>query len=80
MIYRTHGTCSQEIHIEVNGDTIEHIEFVGGCQGNLQGICRLVDGMKVSEVIQRLQGIKCGSKNTSCPDQLVHALRSIHSA
>ena len=71
--YKTRGTCSQMILIQAEGDTIEHVEFIGGCTGNTQGVARLVKGMKVDEVIARLKGIQCRS-GTSCPDQLAHAL------
>lgn len=72
--YRTRGTCSQQILFDVDGKTVRNIEFIGGCNGNLQGIGRLVEGMPVDEVISRLRGIRCGYKPTSCPDQLATAL------
>ena len=75
MDYKTHGVCSSMIHIELDGDKIKDVNFVGGCNGNLQGISSLVKGMKVEDAIERLSGIKCGSKVTSCPDQLAKALR-----
>ena len=75
MDYKTHGVCSSMIHVELDGDKIKDVDFVGGCNGNLQGISSLVKGMKVKEAIERLSGIKCGSKATSCPDQLAKALR-----
>ncbi|MCF0190664.1 MAG: TIGR03905 family TSCPD domain-containing protein [Marinilabiliaceae bacterium] len=75
--YKTSGTCSQEITIVVENDTIQEVAFIGGCHGNLQGVSRLVAGMKVTEVIERLKGIKCGYKSTSCPDQLAIALEEI---
>ncbi len=75
MVYKTKGTCSTEIHIDMDGDTIKHVEFVGGCDGNTQGVARLVEGMKASEAIGRLEGIRCGFKPTSCPDQLAQALK-----
>lgn len=74
MQYKTVGTCSSMIDFEVNGDVIESVSFTGGCNGNLKGISSLVKGMKVDDAIEKLQGIKCGFKNTSCPDQLAHAL------
>lgn len=77
MRYKTSGTCSSYIDIEVNADTIESVTFTGGCNGNLQGISSLVKGMKIDEAIQKLGGIRCGMKNTSCPDQLAHALQQI---
>ena len=75
MNYKTHGVCSSMIHVELDGDKIKDVDFVGGCNGNLQGISSLVKGMKVEDAIERLDGIKCGSKATSCPDQLAKALR-----
>lgn len=72
--YRTHGTCSQEIIIDLDGDTIRSVQFIGGCNGNTKGIGALVKGMKVDDVIQRCRGIRCGMKPTSCPDQLAQAL------
>ena len=74
MIYKTSGTCSSAINLEVEGDIIKSVSFTGGCNGNLQGISRLVEGMKVEDAISRLKGIRCGFKNTSCPDQLALAL------
>lgn len=75
MDYRPQGVCSKLIHLELDGDVIENVQFVGGCNGNLQGISSLVKGMKAEDAIARLEGIKCGFKNTSCPDQLAHALK-----
>lgn len=74
MVYKTKGVCSQEIHIEVEGDTVKSVQFVGGCQGNTTGVSALVAGMKVSDVIARLKGIDCRGRGTSCPDQLARAL------
>ena len=73
--YRTKGTCSQQILFDVEDNKLHNIEFIGGCNGNLQGISKLVEGMDVDEVIRRLDGIHCGMKDTSCPDQLANALR-----
>ena len=70
MDYKTHGVCSSMIHVDLDGDKIKDVNFVGGCNGNLQGISSLV-----KDAIERLAGIKCGSKATSCPDQLAKALR-----
>ena len=76
--YQTQGTCSRLINIEEEEDgTLGDISFVGGCNGNLQGIGKLVKGLKPEEVISRLKGIKCGAKQTSCPDQLAQALEMI---
>lgn len=73
--YRTHGTCSQAILLELDGDVIKKVEFIGGCSGNTQGVARLVEGMKAGDAITRLEGIKCGPRPTSCPDQLAKALK-----
>ena len=74
--YYTQGTCSSQIDLEIDEDGIlRNVMFYGGCHGNLQGIATLVRCMKASEVADRLQGIRCGYKNTSCPDQLANALR-----
>ena len=75
MVYKTQGTCSQAIQLELDGDVIKSVEFVGGCSGNTQGVASLVQGMKAQEAIERLEGIRCGFKPTSCPDQLAKALR-----
>lgn len=75
MDYRPKGVCSQLIRVELDGDTIENVEFVGGCNGNTQGISSLVRGMKVDDAIARMEGITCGYKSTSCPDQLAQALK-----
>ena len=73
--YIPRGVCSRQIHISIDGDTIKDAKFVGGCNGNTQGICALVRGMKIDDVISRLEGIKCGPRSTSCPDQLARALK-----
>lgn len=76
--YKTSGTCSSAIEIELNEDTtIESVHFTGGCKGNTRGIEELVKGMKAQEVIDRVQGIRCGFKSTSCPDQLAKALTNM---
>ena len=77
MTYKTKGTCSTLIDIEVNDGIIESVQFTGGCNGNLKGICALVKGMKVEDAIEKLEGIRCGMKPTSCPDQLAQALKSL---
>lgn len=77
MKYRTKGTCSSAIDIELDNGIIKSVHFTGGCNGNLQDISRLVEGMPAKEAISRLKGIKCGFKPTSCPDQLAVALESI---
>lgn len=73
--YDTIGTCSRKIVFELDGDTINRVQFIGGCPGNTQGVAILVAGRKVSEVIGLLEGIRCGAKPTSCPDQLAKALK-----
>lgn len=74
--YKTKGTCSREIYFNLQDGKIHDVQFVGGCNGNLKGIGALVEGMDVNEAISRLEGIRCGSKSTSCPDQLAQALRT----
>jgi len=76
--YRTQGTCSLLIDVTADeNEVIQEVVFLGGCNGNLQGICRLVKGQKIDDVISRLEGIRCGSKPTSCPDQLCQALKEL---
>ena len=77
MRYQTKGTCSTAIDIEIKDGVIESVKFIGGCNGNLQGIAALVKGMAPEEAISRLKGIRCGFKSTSCPDQLARALESM---
>ena len=77
MIYKTKGTCSTSIDVELKDGVIDSVKFTGGCNGNLQGISALVKGMKPEEAISRLKGIRCGFKPTSCPDQLAHALEEM---
>ncbi len=72
--YKTKGTCSSKILFDVDGGVVHNLEYVGGCNGNLQGLSRLVEGMQIDDVIARVQGIHCGMKPTSCPDQLAQAL------
>lgn len=74
MKYATKGTCSREINFEVVDGKLHNVTFLGGCNGNLQGVGALVEGMEVREAVKRLKGIKCGFKPTSCPDQLAQAL------
>ena len=73
--YKTKGTCSQRIFFDVENGKVKNVQFVGGCNGNLKGIAALVEGMSVEEVISRVEGIRCGMKSTSCPDQLAQALK-----
>ena len=75
--YKTKGTCSVQIDFEVSDGIVSNIRFIGGCNGNLKGLSALADGMKVEDVIEKLHGIRCGFKNTSCPDQLAKALSQI---
>lgn len=75
MEYITRGVCARRITFDIQDDTVHAVEFTGGCNGNAQGVSRLVEGMKVDEAIARMEGIKCGAKSTSCPDQLAKALR-----
>ena len=72
--YTPHGVCSRQILLELDGNKVSNVRFIGGCSGNTQGVARLAEGMEVDELISRLQGIRCGSKPTSCPDQLAKAL------
>ncbi len=74
--YRTKGTCSQMIQFSIEDGKLTNVQYFGGCNGNLKGISSLVNGMDVDEVISRLEGIKCGMKATSCPDQLAQALKA----
>ena len=75
MRYKTSGVCSQAIDFDVIDGKVRNVKFTGGCNGNTQGVAALVEGMPVEEVIKRLEGIRCGFKNTSCPDQLAKALK-----
>ena len=75
--YRTQGTCSVQIDFDVEDNKIHNVEFIGGCNGNLKGISALVEGQDVDTVKDKLKGIKCGMKNTSCPDQLAKALEEV---
>ena len=75
MEYKTKGVCSQLINVEVENNIVTSVKFVGGCNGNTQGVAALVEGMDVHEAIRRLEGIHCGPRPTSCPDQLSKALK-----
>ena len=75
--YKTKGTCSKAIDFEVEDGILKNVKYHGGCPGNLQGISRLVEGMKIEDVAEKLSGIGCGMKSTSCPDQLSLALKQI---
>lgn len=78
--YKTKGTCSQKIFFDVENGKVANVQFLGGCNGNLKGIAALVEGMDVDNVISRVEGIRCGMKNTSCPDQLAQALKEAKNA
>lgn len=78
--YRPTGVCCQFMQIKINNGIVEDVEFIGGCNGNLQGIRALVKGMSIDDVIAKLKGIKCGGKSTSCPDQMAECLTSYQSS
>lgn len=78
--YKTRGVCSRAINIEVENGVILQVSFEGGCSGNTQGVAALAKGMRVEDAIKKLEGIKCGFKNTSCPDQLAMALKELAGA
>ena len=78
--YKTKGTCSSRILFDIEDGKVRNVQFIGGCNGNLKGIGALVEGMDVDEVISRTQGITCGMKPTSCPDQLARALEQAKTA
>ena len=78
--YKTSGTCSQRILFDVENGKVKNVQFIGGCNGNLKGIAALVEGMDVDTVIERVRGIRCGMKQTSCPDQLAQALLAAKNA
>ena len=75
-IYKPKGVCSREFIFDIEDDTVKSLKVVGGCNGNLQGISRLLEGMKIEEVIKRIEGLTCGTKQTSCPDQIADALKA----
>ena len=74
MVFKMQGTCARQVSFEVENNKVTGVRFEGGCNGNLQGVSRLVEGMELEEAIRRMRGIRCGYKNTSCPDQLAQAL------
>ena len=78
--YKTKGTCSREITFEVVEGKVHNVKFYGGCNGNLKGIGALVEGMAIDDVISRVEGVTCGPKSTSCPDQLAQALKAAKNA
>ncbi len=73
--FKTKGTCSQRIIFEINDGVVSNVQFIGGCNGNLQGISKLVEGMPANEIVEKISGIRCGMKPTSCPDQLARAIK-----
>ena len=75
--YKTKGVCSQVITFDVEDNKVKNVKFVGGCPGNLQGVSKLIEGMDKDEAIARIEGIRCGAKSTSCPDQLAKALKEV---
>ena len=75
-VYKTHGTCARAIEVEIEDGVISNVRFSGGCDGNLQGISKLVVGLDARDTVERLRGIRCGFRNTSCPDQLSHAIEA----
>ena len=78
--YKTKGTCSREIAFEIEDGKVKNVQFFGGCNGNLKGIAALVEGCDIDDVITRVEGIHCGMKSTSCPDQLAQALKAAKNA
>lgn len=77
MTYKTKGVCSREINFEVEDNKVKNVQFVGGCSGNTQGVARLIDGMDIDEAISRIEGIQCGFRPTSCPDQLAPGVKGV---
>ena len=76
--YRTRGTCSQKVCFNLEGNIVSDVEVIGGCNGNLKGICTLIDGMTVEEIYRKLAGIRCQLKPTSCPDQIAKAVMAAY--
>lgn len=75
MQYKTKGVCSRLINFDIVDNKVTNVEFIGGCAGNAQGVARLIEGMDVNDAIRRMEGIRCGARATSCPDQLARALK-----
>ena len=75
--YKPNGVCARQIHIEIEDDVVTQIKFIGGCAGNTQGVAHLAEGMKIDDIISKLEGIRCGFKPTSCQDQLAKALKQV---
>ena len=80
MVYKTRGVCSREIHFDVKDNKVVNVQYVGGCSGHTQGVARLIEGMDIDEAISRIEGIHCGPRPTSCPDQLAQALKQYKAA
>lgn len=78
--YKTKGTCSSRIDVELDGNVVKKVKFTGGCNGNTQGVAKLAEGHTVEEIESMLSGIRCGFKHTSCPDQLAKAVRAAYNA
>ncbi len=78
--YKTKGTCSAVIQMDIEGDTVHNIQFLGGCEGNLKTISILLEGATVEEIEEKCKGITCGGRSTSCADQLAHAVREAYNA
>ena len=75
-IYKSSGVCSREFIFDIEDDRVKSLEVIGGCNGNLKGIAKLITGMKLEDIISRIEGVKCGFKKTSCPDQIACALKA----
>lgn len=75
-VYATKGVCSRQMSFDVEDNKLTNLQVLGGCNGNLQGIAHLVEGMDIDEIVTRVEGIKCGGKSTSCPDQLAQAIKA----
>lgn len=76
-IYKTNGVCARQLSFDIEDGIVKNVRFVGGCSGNTQGVAKLAEGMKAEELVERLSGIRCGFKSTSCPDQLAKAIKSV---
>ncbi len=79
-IYNTEGTCSKKIEVELDGNVIKSVNFTGGCNGNLSGISKIVEGMTIENVISKFSGVTCGGRKTSCPDQLSKAVQEAYNS
>ncbi len=75
--YKTNGVCARQLSFDIEDGIVKNVHFVGGCSGNTQGVAKLAEGMKAEELVERLSGIRCGFKSTSCPDQLAKAIKSV---